>query len=169
MAELKGSKTESNLMEAFAGESQANRKYLAFAEKADAEGQAQIARLFRAAAARSDRHPSPAFRCRGAQLYVCQRGGKNPCRPLPEGPGQFRQQPGRRLLCLQGLRQHAGGRAAWSLCGLRCRTGGVFQGRLGLPQTFLQPGPRARLFSFLLTNDSLFYQQLGDNRLAISS
>ena len=37
MAELKGSKTENNLMEAFAGESQANRKYLAFAEKADAE------------------------------------------------------------------------------------------------------------------------------------
>ena len=51
MAELKGSKTESNLMEAFAGESQANRKYLAFAEKADAEGHKQVAKLFRAAAA----------------------------------------------------------------------------------------------------------------------
>ena len=51
MSGLKGSKTESNLMEAFAGESQANRKYLAFAEKADAEGHAQVARLFRAAAA----------------------------------------------------------------------------------------------------------------------
>jgi rubrerythrin len=38
------------LKEAFAGESQANRKYLAFAKKADAEGRPQIARLFRAAA-----------------------------------------------------------------------------------------------------------------------
>ena len=39
-----------NLMEAFAGESQANRKYLAFAKKADGEGLFQVARLFRAAA-----------------------------------------------------------------------------------------------------------------------
>ena len=44
------SKTEDNLKEAFAGESQANRKYLAFAAKADAEGFFQAARLFRAAA-----------------------------------------------------------------------------------------------------------------------
>jgi rubrerythrin len=44
------SKTEDALHEAFAGESQANRKYLAFAAKADAEGFAQAARLFRAAA-----------------------------------------------------------------------------------------------------------------------
>ncbi|MBI5102740.1 MAG: rubrerythrin family protein [Nitrospirae bacterium] len=44
------SKTEKNLREAFAGESQANRKYLAFAKKAEAEGFSQIARLFRAAA-----------------------------------------------------------------------------------------------------------------------
>ena len=44
------SKTEKNLMEAFAGESQANRKYLAFAGKADSEGHPQVARLFRAAA-----------------------------------------------------------------------------------------------------------------------
>jgi rubrerythrin len=44
------SKTEKNLWEAFAGESQANRKYLAFAEKADREGHAQAAKLFRAAA-----------------------------------------------------------------------------------------------------------------------
>ena len=35
MAELKGSQTESNLKEAFAGESQANRRYLYFAQKAD--------------------------------------------------------------------------------------------------------------------------------------
>lgn len=42
--------TADNLKEAFAGESQANRKYLAFAKKADAEGRKQIAKLFRAAA-----------------------------------------------------------------------------------------------------------------------
>ena len=44
------SKTEENLKEAFAGESQANRKYLAFAKKADQEGYSQVAKLFRAAA-----------------------------------------------------------------------------------------------------------------------
>lgn len=44
------SKTQDNLMAAFAGESQANRKYLAFAKQADKEGLAQVARLFRAAA-----------------------------------------------------------------------------------------------------------------------
>jgi rubrerythrin len=44
------SKTEEFLKEAFAGESQANRKYLAFAAKADQEGYPQVARLFRAAA-----------------------------------------------------------------------------------------------------------------------
>lgn len=42
--------TEKNLAEAFAGESQANRKYLAFAKQADQEGLSQVARLFRAAA-----------------------------------------------------------------------------------------------------------------------
>ncbi len=43
-------KTEQYLKEAFAGESQANRKYLAFAAKADQEGYPQVARMFRAAA-----------------------------------------------------------------------------------------------------------------------
>lgn len=42
--------TEGNLKEAFAGESQANRKYLAFAKKEEAEGFTTVARLFRAAA-----------------------------------------------------------------------------------------------------------------------
>ncbi len=42
--------TMDNLKEAFAGESQANRKYLAFAKKADEEGYVQVAKLFRAAA-----------------------------------------------------------------------------------------------------------------------
>ncbi len=42
--------TKENLQEAFAGESQANRKYLAFAKKADEDGLPQVAKLFRAAA-----------------------------------------------------------------------------------------------------------------------
>ncbi len=42
--------TQKNLQEAFAGESQANRKYLFFADKAEKEGHSQAARLFRAAA-----------------------------------------------------------------------------------------------------------------------
>jgi rubrerythrin len=46
----KMSETKDNLLEAFAGESQANRKYLAFAQKADREGLTKIAMLFRAAA-----------------------------------------------------------------------------------------------------------------------
>jgi len=50
------SKSVENLQEAFAGESQANRRYLAFAEKADQEGYPQIARLFRAAAAAETVH-----------------------------------------------------------------------------------------------------------------
>ena len=50
MAELKGSKTEKNLLDAFAGESQANRRYLAFAKQAEKEGYTQVAKLFRAAA-----------------------------------------------------------------------------------------------------------------------
>ncbi len=48
--------TKENLQAAFAGESQANRKYLAFAAKAEAEGWPQIARLFRAAAAAETVH-----------------------------------------------------------------------------------------------------------------
>lgn len=50
------SKTHDNLMEAFAGESQANRKYLAYAEQADKEGYASVAKLFRAAAAAETVH-----------------------------------------------------------------------------------------------------------------
>jgi len=50
------SKTEQNLWAAFAGESQANRKYLAFAAKADKDGYSQAAKLFRAAAAAETIH-----------------------------------------------------------------------------------------------------------------
>ena len=47
---LKGSKTEQNLKDAFAGESQANRRYLYFAGKADVEGYNDVAALFRSTA-----------------------------------------------------------------------------------------------------------------------
>ena len=48
--ELKGSKTEDNLKAAFAGESQANRRYLYFAQKADVEGYNDVATVFRSTA-----------------------------------------------------------------------------------------------------------------------
>ena len=47
---LKGTKTEENLKEAFAGESQANRRYLYFAQKADIEGYNDVATVFRSTA-----------------------------------------------------------------------------------------------------------------------
>ena len=49
-------KTQENLMAAFAGESQANRKYLAFAEKADKEGYPNVARIYRAIAEAETAH-----------------------------------------------------------------------------------------------------------------
>ena len=57
--------THENLQAAFAGESQANRKYLAFATKAEAEGWPQIARLFRAAAAAETVHAHAHLRTMG--------------------------------------------------------------------------------------------------------
>jgi rubrerythrin len=62
MSELKGTQTEKDLKEAFAGESQANRKYLAFAQKAEQEGHDQVARLFRAVAAAETIHAHAHFR-----------------------------------------------------------------------------------------------------------
>src|SRR6058998_422555 len=50
MPDLEGSKTHENLKEAFAGESQANRRYLYFAQKADVEGHPDVAALFRSVA-----------------------------------------------------------------------------------------------------------------------
>lgn len=50
MADIKGSKTQENLKTAFAGESQANRRYLYFAQKADIEGFPDVAALFRSVA-----------------------------------------------------------------------------------------------------------------------
>jgi rubrerythrin len=59
------SKTTEDLEAAFAGESQANRKYLAFAKKADQEGYPQIAKLFRAAAAAETIHAHNHFNALG--------------------------------------------------------------------------------------------------------
>jgi rubrerythrin len=57
--------TEKNLKEAFAGESQANRMYLAFARKAESDGYPQIAKLFRAVAAAETVHAHAHFRVMG--------------------------------------------------------------------------------------------------------
>lgn len=50
MAELRGTRTEENLKQAFADEAQANRRFLYFAQKADAEGLPDVAALFRSVA-----------------------------------------------------------------------------------------------------------------------
>ncbi len=60
-----GPKSQNNLMDAFAGESQANRKYLAFAKQAEQEGFTQVARLFRAAAEAETVHAHSHLRTAG--------------------------------------------------------------------------------------------------------
>ncbi len=57
--------TSDNLQEAFAGESQANRKYLAFAKKAEQDGYPQVAKLFRAAAEAETVHAHAHLRVMG--------------------------------------------------------------------------------------------------------
>jgi rubrerythrin len=59
------SKTLQNLMEAFAGESQANRKYTAYAKKAEAEGKTNAAKLFRAASDAETLHALKHFEVAG--------------------------------------------------------------------------------------------------------
>jgi rubrerythrin len=59
------SDTQANLKDAFAGESQANRKYLAFAKKADRDGFPTVARLFRAAAEAETTHAMGHFQAMG--------------------------------------------------------------------------------------------------------
>ena len=59
------SKTQENLMSAFAGESQANRKYLAYAKQADVEGLPVVAKLFRAAAEAETIHAHAHLRSAG--------------------------------------------------------------------------------------------------------
>lgn len=76
------SKTTEDLQNAFAGESQANRKYLAFAKKADEEGYPQVAKLFRAAAAAETIHAHNHLRALGGILSTADNlqaaiGGEN--------------------------------------------------------------------------------------------
>jgi rubrerythrin len=70
MANLKGTKTEKNLMEAFAGESQARNKYTYFAGKARKEGYEQIAAIFEETAGNEKEHAKIWFK------YLC--GGEIP-------------------------------------------------------------------------------------------
>jgi len=65
MTEIKGSKSEKDLLNAFAGESQANRKYLAFAKQAEKEGYPQVAKLFRAASEAETVHAHAHLRALG--------------------------------------------------------------------------------------------------------
>ena len=62
MPELKGTKTEKNLMEAFAGESQARNKYTYYASKAKKEGYEQIAALFQETADNEKEHAKMWFK-----------------------------------------------------------------------------------------------------------
>ena len=65
MKELKGTKTEKNLMTAFAGESQARNKYTYFASVAKKEGYVQISKLFEATAANEKEHAEIWFKLLG--------------------------------------------------------------------------------------------------------
>jgi len=62
MASLKGSKTEKNLLAAFAGESQARNKYTYFAKAAKKEGYVQIARIFEETADNEEEHAKKEFK-----------------------------------------------------------------------------------------------------------
>ena len=73
MADLKGSKTEKNLMEAFAGESQARNKYTYFASKAKKDGYEQIAAIFEETAGNEKEHAKIWFK------LLC--GGEVPSTP----------------------------------------------------------------------------------------
>jgi rubrerythrin len=75
---LKGSKTEGNLKDAFAGESQANRRYLYFAAKADVEGYNDVAAVFRSTAEGETGH------AHGHLEYLEEVG--DPATGLPIGP-----------------------------------------------------------------------------------
>ena len=78
MKNLKGTKTEDNLKAAFAGESQANRRYLYFASKADVEGQNDVAALFRSTAEGETGHAH-------GHLEFLEHGVGDPATGLPIG------------------------------------------------------------------------------------
>ena len=79
MAQLKGSKTHQNLKEAFAGESQANRRYLYFAKVADVEGHPDLAGLFRDTAEGETGHAH-------GHLDWLRQGAGDPVTDEPIGP-----------------------------------------------------------------------------------
>src|SRR3546814_18793158 len=76
--ELNGSKTEDNLKAAFAGESQANRRYLYFAQQADIEGYNDVAAVFRSTAEGETGHAH-------GNLEFLQSGGGDPATNMPIG------------------------------------------------------------------------------------
>ena len=80
MSSLKGTKTEENLKAAFAGESQANRRYLYFAAKADVEGENDVAAVFRSTAEGETGH------AHGHLEYLEQVG--DPATGLPMGSSE---------------------------------------------------------------------------------
>ena len=76
MINLKGTKTEKNLMEAFAGESQARNKYTYFASQAKKEGYEQIAAIFLETAENEKEHAKIFFK--NASYYMCNNINKLP-------------------------------------------------------------------------------------------
>ena len=88
MKNLKGTKTHDNLKAAFAGESQANRRYLYFANKADVEGQNDVAAVFRSTAEGETGH------AHGHLDYLAQVG--DPATDLPIGAVALESQGGDR-------------------------------------------------------------------------
>ena len=81
MKSLKGSKTHENLKAAFAGESQANRRYLYFAAKADVEGQNDVSALFRSTAEGETGHAH-------GHLEFLEAASGDPATGLPIGPSR---------------------------------------------------------------------------------
>ena len=77
MASLKGTRTESNLKEAFAGESQANRRYLYFANMADIAGAPDVASVFRSTAEGETGH------AHGHMEYLINGGAGEPGTGMP--------------------------------------------------------------------------------------
>ena len=84
MTALKGTKTHENLKEAFAGESQANRRYLWFAQKADIEGYPDAAALFRSVAEGETGH------AHGHLEYIAEVGDPASGEPIGETEANFK-------------------------------------------------------------------------------
>ena len=84
MPSLKGTQTHENLLEAFAGESQANRRYLYFAQKADVEGYPDAAALFRSVAEGETGH------AHGHLEYLAEVGDPASGEPIGETVANFK-------------------------------------------------------------------------------